>query len=156
MKNLLTSSLFVGEKKTVEVGVITGKVTKKGVQTGNTKKGDAYARLSLSVGSTDYDVKHTEYVLKLKDAHLTRNGEKADKYPLMFVDVVAYGKLAEQIAKNVKGGETIRVLGTLGTSEFKDTLSLTLTASEFEKDYGTKAEETAEPEVPADDMEVDW
>lgn len=157
MKNLLTTSLLAGDKKTVEVGVITGKVTKKGVQSGTTKKGDTYARVSLSVGSTDYDVKHAEYVLKLKDAHLTRSGEKPDKYPLLFVDVVAYGKLAEQIVKNVKGGETIRVLGTIGTNEFKDTLSLNLTASEFEKDFAAKAEDTAEPEIPADDMEeVDW
>lgn len=156
MKNLLTTSLLAGDKKTVEVGVVTGKVTKKGVQSGTTKKGDTYARVSLSVGSTDYDVKHTEFVLKLKDRHLTRNGEKADKYPLLFVDVVAYGKLAEQIVKNVKGGETIRVLGTIGTSEFKDTLSLTLTASEFEKDFGAKTEGTAEAEAPADDMDVEW
>lgn len=158
MKNLLTSTIMVGDKKTAEIGCITGKVTKKGVVSGTTKSGNPYARISLSVGTTDYDVKHTEYVLKLKDAHLTRNGDKADKYPLLFVDAVAYGKTAEQIAKNVKAGETVRVIGTIATNEFKDTLSLSVTVTDFEKDFNAKAEDAeVEVEVASDDMEeVDW
>ena len=157
MKNLLVSSVVVGAKQTAEIGCITGKVTKKGVQTGTTKSGNTYARVSLSVGTTDYDVKHAEYVLKLKDAHLTRNGEKAEKYPLLFVDAVAYGKTAEQIVKNVKAGETIRVIGTVATNEFKDNISLSLTVSDYEKDFNAKAED-AEPAITVDDMgdDVDW
>lgn len=158
MKNLLTTQVAVGDKKTAEIGCITGKVTKKGVQSGTTKNGTAYARVSLSVGSTDYDVKHAEYVLKLKDTHLTRSGDKADKYPLLFVDAVAYGKTAEQLVKNVKAGETIRVIGTITPNEYKDQVSISVTFNDYEKDFGAKAEATEAEPVIADDMdgEVDW
>ena len=156
MKNLLLSSISV-EKKSVEIGTITGKVTKKGVQTGTTKNGTNYARVSLSVGSTDYDVKHAEFVLKMKDAHLTRNGDKAEKYPLLFVDVVAYGKLADNLTKNVKAGDTIRAIGTVSLNEFKDTRSVSMVATDYEKDFGTSAEAPV-AEASSDDMlgEVDW
>lgn len=151
MKNLFTTQLLLGKDKgTVEVGAIYGKVSKNGVSCGETEKGTAYARFTLSVGSTDYDVKHTEYVLHMKDAHLTRNGEKSDKYPLLFVSVVAYGKLAELISKNVEAGDNVRVIGTLGTNEYKSNTSLTVTVSDYEKEFASKSEPAS---APVDDID---
>ena len=137
MKNLLTTSLFV-DGKSIAVGTISGKVTKKGVQTGVTKSGTKYARVSLACGSTDYDVKHTEYVLGLNGKHINRAGDKADTYPLLFVDAVAFGKTAEFLEKNIKAGDAMRAIGTIQASEYNDNISVSLMISDFEKDFGTK------------------
>ena len=139
MKNLLTTSIFV-EKQAVAIGTVSGKVTKKGVQTGVTKSGTKYARVSLACGSTDYDVKHTEYVLGLNGKHINRAGDKADTYPLLFVDVVAFGKTAEFLEKNIKAGDSMRAIGTIQASEYNGNISVSLTASDFEKDFAQKSE----------------
>lgn len=139
MKNLLTTSIFV-EKQAVPIGAISGKVTKKGVQSGIAKSGNKYARVSLSCGSTDYDVKHAEYVLGLRDRNISRSGDKADTYPLLFVDVVAFGKTAEYLERNIHAGDLVRAIGTIQASEFNGKISVSLTASDIEKDFGARNE----------------
>lgn len=162
MKNLLTTSIFV-EKQAVPIGAISGKVTKKGVQSGLTKTGNKYARISLACGSTDYDVKHTEYVLGLRDRNISRSGDKADTYPLVFVDVVAFGKTAEYLERNIHAGDLVRAIGTIQASEYNGSISISLTASDLEKDFGTRNESAssapmneapAEPSVSDDPFDV--
>lgn len=145
----------------VEVAVVTGKVSKKGVVTGVTKNGTPWAKVTLSVGSTDYDVKRAEFVLNLKNANLSRSGEKADKYPLLFVDAIAYGKTAEFLEKNLAAHDTARVLGRVSTNEYNGNINLVVTVSGFEKEF-KKSDETATPPINDDDiveddmLDVNW
>ena len=140
----------------VEVAVVTGKVSKKGVITGETKNGTPWAKVTLSVGSTDYDVSHAEYVLKLNNTKLSRSGDKADKYPLLFVDAIAYGKQAEFLEKNLAAGDTARVLGRVSTNEYNGNINLVVTVSGFEKEF-KKSDEPVTPQIDDDDMEdVNW
>lgn len=140
-KNLFTTSLYV-ERQSIPVASISGKVTKKGVVTGLTKSGTNYAKVTLALGSTDYDVKHTEYVLALKDKKLTRNGDNPDKYPLLFVDVITFNKTADLLVKNIKAGDMVRAMGTLQATEFNGNVTLSLAATDFEKDFAFKEAET--------------
>lgn len=141
MKNLLTTSIFI-EKQAVPIGAISGKVTKKGVQSGIAKSGNKYARISLACSSTDYDVKHTEYVLGLRDRNINRSGDKAETYPLIFVDVVAFGKTAEYLERNIHAGDLVRAIGTIQASEYNGNISISLTASDLEKDFGARNDGT--------------
>ena len=158
MKNLMIESIYVGKDTYVEIADINGKITQKGVQVGEAKNGKAYARCTLTVPTTDYDVKHAEFVLYLKDKHLTRNGEDAEKKPLLFVDVVGYGKQAEFMEKNLSAGDKVRILGRVGTNEYKDNVSLSVTVSGYDKEYVPKADEASvTPPISDDDMDgVDW
>lgn len=142
MKSLLTTQIYV-EKQNIAIGTITGKVTKKGVITGATKSGTEYARVSLALGSTDYDVKNAEYVLGLKDKHIQRGGDKADTRPLIFVDVVAFGRNAEYLKKNIQAGDTLRAIGTLSASEYNGNISISLNATAFDKDFFAKNDEAS-------------
>lgn len=157
MKNLLIEQINAAKDVNVEVGCVTGKVSKKGVITGETKNGTPWAKVTLSVGSTDYDVKHAELVLNLKNANLSRSGEKADKYPLLFVDAIAYGKTAEFLEKNLAAGDTARVLGRVSTNEYNGNINLVVTVSGFEKDFKKSDEASVTPPISDDDMDgVDW
>ncbi len=148
MKSLLTTQIYV-EKQNVAIGAITGKVTKKGVVTGTTKSGSEYARVSLALGSTDYDVKNAEYVLGLKDKHIQRGGDKADTKPLIFVDVVAFNRNAEYLKKNIQAGDTLRAIGTLSASEYNGNVSISLNATAFDKDFFAKNDEVPAPQEEA-------
>lgn len=157
MKNLMIEQINVAKDVNVEVASITGKISKKGVITGETKNGTQWSKVTLSVGSTDYDVKHAEFVMNLKNTKLARNGEKADKYPLLFVDAIAYGKQAEFLEKNLAAGDTVRVLGRASTNEYNGKVNLSVTISGFEKDFSKSDEANVTPPISDDDMDgVDW
>lgn len=157
MKNLMIESISVGKDSYIEVADVNGKITQKGIQTGETKNGKAYARCTLTVLTTDYDVKHAEFVLNLRNKHLTRNGEDVEKKPLLFVDVVGYGKQAEFMEKNLSAGDKVRILGRAGTNEYKDNISLSVTVSGYDKEYVPKSDDTATPPIDDDDMDdVNW
>lgn len=134
-------------QKDVTVATVDGKVTKKGVQTGTSKAGKNYARVTLTVSASDYAVNNADYNLGVK---LKRNGENA-KYPMLFVDVVAYDKTAERLAK-VNPGERLSVLGLARANEYNGEHSLSVTLGDYTKVF-ERTEGSAPAATPINDVD---
>lgn len=160
MKNLQTyntsKKLNDGSYVNFAQGVVTGKVTKNGL-----RQFDKGVGFTLSVGTTEYDLKGAEYTLQMKDKHISKRGDNP-KYPLVFVSAVAYGNLAEAIKKNVHPGDTLRVMGDLSLNDYQGNYNLSLVVRAWEKDLAgnpTTTTNVSEEEIveEADDLAgLDW
>lgn len=160
MKNLQTyqtsKKLLDGSYVNFTEGVATGKVTKNGLR--EIKNGVAF---TISVGTTEYDLKGAEYVLQMdKEAHLSRRGENP-KYPLIFVSCAAYGNLAEAIKKNgLHPGDLLRVMGDVSLNDYKGEYSIAMTIRAWEKERAPEQQHETEEvivEESTDDLSgLDW